>query len=169
MPNIEIEHKYQVKDLEVIKKGLQKIGAKREGEKHVVDVYFEVPNNPEGRKYLRVRNKGGKSEISYSYAESESDTHGWETAVESKEMAEEIFLQLGFKHDVIVDKKRETYVYKNSEVVLDTVANLGSFVEIEAPNHKELSTIANELGLTEEARVKGMGYPDLIRGHLILN
>lgn len=163
MSNTEIEYKYRVSDLAGERKKLLAFGAKLKEKYEGKDIYFIVPENPEGRKYLRLRSKNEKSEISYSYAKSELETEEWETGVEDIKIAEEIFLHLGYKYDVVIEKQRETYLFEGSEVVLDDVKNLGKFVEIESPNKKELLHIASKLELTEKERVKGMGYPDMLR------
>ena len=164
MHNIEIESKYRIDNISKIKEKLEFLGAKNEGKHHWVDTYFILPNNPEGKKYLRVREVDHKSELSYKLVESNTHKHEWETEVQSAEMAKGIIKQLGYEVDVIVDKERETHRYKNSEVVLDDVKNLGLFVEIESPNVEEIEEIANELGFEKNQLVEDLGYPDLIRG-----
>ncbi len=169
MSNTEIEYKYKVADLSGERQKLLALGAKLKEKYEGKDIYFVVPENPEGRKYLRLRSKDNKSELSYSYAKSEIETEEWETGVDDIKTVEEIFLKLGYKYDVVIEKQREIYLLQNSEVVLDEVNSLGKFVEIESPNRKELLSIASKLGLTEGERVKGMGYPDMLRGGFIKN
>lgn len=167
--NLEIEYKYKISDLVPFREKLTNLGAEKEQTVHCTDTYFVVPNNPEGRKYLRIRDMGAKKELSYSVAMSELRTNEWETEVADASVTADLLKQLGYKIDVIVEKKRDVYIYKGSEVLLDTVVNLGKFVEIEARNEQTLLQIENDLGLEPTDRVKRMGYPDLVRGHLISN
>jgi len=167
MPNLEIEYKYKISDIGEYKHKVEELGAKFLDEKWGVDTYFVVPKNPEGRKYLRIRKNTDFSEFSYSYAISESKTKEWETKIEDAETAKDILFELGYKLDVIVDKTRRTYKYKDSEILLDVVKDLGHFIEIESPNLTELLKIAKELGLSEKVRITSQGYPDLIRGYII--
>ncbi|MFC6961573.1 class IV adenylate cyclase [Halocatena marina] len=54
-----------------------------------------------------------------------------ETEVESRETMEEILDHLGFSPAAVVEKSRERYALDGYTVTLDTVSNLGEFVEVE--------------------------------------
>jgi adenylate cyclase class 2 len=167
MHNVEIELKYKVDDLEKIENEIKKLGAKFEKEFDGRDSYFLVPDNNDGRKYLRVREKEGRYELCFHYVPTNTKSLEWETSVDDGEMTKEILRQIGHKDDVIVEKKRKVYKFKNSEIVLDIVKGLGSFVEIESPSENELYEIERELGFNEKMRIDDLGYPDMIRGYLI--
>lgn len=159
----ELESKYKVANFEAIEKKLIGLGARFARKFRGVDTYFVVPNNPGGRKYLRVREKDGKCEISFQFVHNDIHTDEWETEVEDAEVAKEIFKQLGYKVDIVVDKKRCIYHLLDSEISLDEVKHLGSFVEIESPSENEIKKIAKMLGLEKSKLVKGAGYPDLLK------
>lgn len=163
MSKIEIELKYHIDNPGKIEGKLRELNAEFKTEFSGVDTYFVVLNNPGGKRYLRVREQDGKAEINYHYAESESHTRQWEVGVTNSNMAKEIFKQLGYKVDVEIEKKRKIYGFLNSEIVLDQVKNLGSFVEVESPSKKELLKIVKILNLSENQRVKSSGYSDLLR------
>lgn len=167
MKNTEIELKYRLEDLAQFMPRLKKLGMKKIKSYSGCDTYYLVPDNPGGRKYLRVREQEGRMELDYHYAQSDTHTDEWETVVGSAEITKEILGQLGYKIDVTIEKQRQIYQYKDSEVVVDEVKDLGSFVEIESPNEEELRLIIKELGLDEEHLVKGMGYSDLKRGYML--
>ncbi len=149
MHNVEIELKFRAKDFSGVKSILERVGANFIKESVDIDTYFILPNNPEGRKYLRVREKNGRSELSFKYVKTETHKHEWETEVKSAEMTKAVLEQLGFKVDVIVDKKRSIFHYKNSEILLDDVKDLGKFIEIESPNVTEIEDISKELNLVK--------------------
>lgn len=167
MPHVEIELKYKVEDLKEIEAKIKSLGAKFEKEFKGRDSYFLVPNNNDGKKYLRVREKEGKYELCYHYAPTNTKCLEWEVSVADGKMTQEILRQIGHDDDVIVDKVRKVYKYKDSEIVLDEVKSLGLFVEIESPNENELFEIEQEIGFDEKMRIDDRGYPDMIRGHLI--
>ncbi|MDO8513257.1 MAG: class IV adenylate cyclase [bacterium] len=166
MKNIEIELKYKIDDIGQMTEQIEKLGAEFKQESTGVDTYYIVPDNPGGKKYLRVRKKDGNAELDYHYAQSETRTDEWETGVASADMTNEILRQLGFQIDVTIEKKRTVYTYKNSELVLDEIKDLGTFIEIESPNEEELQSIIKELNLKGNQRVKSMGYSDLKRGYM---
>lgn len=163
MRNVEYEYKYKVIDLQLIRHKIEDLQSRLKKEFQCIDIYFVVPNNPGGQKYLRVREKNGKAEINFHIAHDDLRTDEWELDIGSSSMMVELLKQLGFKVDVVVDKKRQIFKYLNSEIALDRVKDLGSFVEIESPNEKELLSIATEFGLDERQKIKGSGYPDLLR------
>ena len=105
------------------------------------------------REWLRLRDADGKASINYKNWHPDADgktrwCDEFETSVASTETMRKILGALGFRSIVTVDKQRETWVYKQYEIALDSVKGLGDFVEIEykgsesAPDHK---TITNEM------------------------
>lgn len=167
MPNVEIELKYKIKNVGDINKKLKGLGAKYIKEFRCIDTYFLVPDNKKGKKYLRVREKGNKAELAYHYAVTGIHTDEWEIKIDDTKVAKEIMQKIGHKIDVIVDKLRKVYEYKNSEIVVDKVKDLGNFIEIESPNLKELENIEKLFGFKKSMRLDKCGYPDMIRGHFI--
>lgn len=167
MHNVEIELKYQVSSLKDIEEKIKNFGAKFEKEFRGIDSYFLVPDNKDGKKYLRVREKGDKFELCFHYVPTNTKSYEWETGISDVKMMQEILRQIGHKDDVIVDKPRKIFKYKNSEIVLDQVKDLGSFVEIESPSEDELFEIEKELGFNAEMRIDDRGYPDMVRGYVV--
>lgn len=167
MQNTELEYKYQVSNLGEFETKIEKLGAKFEKEFHGVDSYFLMPDNPDGKKYLRVREKGNQFELCFHYVPNNLQSDEWEIKIDDPETAKEILRKIGHDDDVVVDKMRKVYQYKNSEIVLDEVKDLGSFIEIESPTETELIEIEKELELDESRRITDQGYPDMIRGYLI--
>ncbi len=87
--------------------------------------------------WLRLRNLGDSVIITYKhfYPENvEKTTHcdEFETEVRNPAHFFKILQALNFKKLVSVEKTRETYHYDEFEIALDTVKELGHFVEIEA-------------------------------------
>lgn len=93
------------------------------------DTYYHVAN---GRLKLREENTGLKCFIRYyrndSSTEKISNYHFYH--INNKNDFDNVFADI-MRVDVVVDKTRELYLYKNARIHLDTVANLGTFVEIE--------------------------------------
>ncbi len=159
MPNVEIELKYSISDRKVFEDRLEKLDAKFIKEYFMSDTYYIMPENI----YFRVRQKADIYELNYHEVASEAHTNEWETKIGDPKMMNEIIQKLGFQIDVVVAKNRAVYKYKNSEVVIDDVKNLGIFLEIESPNLEELQVIESELGLTKKDQITGKSYSDLFR------
>jgi predicted adenylyl cyclase CyaB len=167
MPNTEIELKYKIKNPDEIEGKIKSLGARYIKEFHCVDTYFLVPENKDGKKYLRIRETEDKAEFAFHFAVSSTQTDEWETAIDNAKTTKEILQKIGHKIDVVVEKSRKVYKYRNSEVVVDEVKNLGDFIEIESPGLEELEGIEKQLGFTKSDRIDDRGYPDMIRGQLI--
>ncbi len=88
------------------------------------------------KEWLRVRESDKKSSVNYKnwhYDESGRSTHcdEYETPVEDVDQMRKIFAAIDIKPLITVEKKRKTYRYKDYEVALDEITDLGSFVEVE--------------------------------------
>ncbi len=166
--NIEIEKKYKFQgEKEIIVRKLLSEGFELISETDTEDFYFIVPQKIKNTRYLRVR-KDNNKDITLAYHEviDNEKTKEWETEVKDYQITIKILSKLGFKKDVVVSKKRKKLLNKNKtvEVVIDEVDNLGNFIEIEAKNIEEINKISKVIDLKEQDLIKGVGYPDLLRG-----
>ena len=86
----------------------------------------------QGRLKLREINGNKLELIYYRRANSRGSRYSDYTVLElhKKEAAKRVFNSL-FETMVIVKKKRELFLYKNSRIHIDTVAGLGGFIEFE--------------------------------------
>ena len=121
--------------------------------------------------WLRVRESDKGTSITYKHfypenAEKTDYCDEFETDVTNAESIKKIFKSLDFKQAVIVEKTRTTWKYKDVEIAIDNVKDLGYYIEIEALKHFEnpkdgkqyLYTILDELNADvgeEDLR----GYP----------
>ncbi len=115
--------------------------AKFAGEEHQIDKYFTpkhrnfLKQRPT-KEWLRLRDSSGKFSINYKnwHYEKNGKSHycdEYETIVEKISQVDKIFKALDIKPVAVVDKLRKIYLYKNYEIAIDRVKNLGDFVEIE--------------------------------------
>ncbi len=142
---IEVEVKASVKDFESIRKKLAEIGAIKIKMEHQKDIYFNAPHKDfaETDEALRIREvpekrytrfiltyKGAKmDDISKTRKEIEVDV------LEAKNMAL-ILENLGFRRAATVKKDRDIYHLDDFIITLDTVYDVGTFVEIEKEAHE---------------------------------
>jgi len=73
--------------------------------------------------YKNWHNKDGQNTVSCDE---------FETGIENVEALKKIFEQLNFKEIMVVEKMRSTWQYKDTEIAIDEVKDLGRFIEIEA-------------------------------------
>jgi len=164
--------KFKCKNLEQIRKKLLSNSFKLDKIKHQIDTYFIINETQKDgtRDYLRVREDKKNNIISLDYHKVLSllETEEVEVSVGDKAKVVKIIGLMGRKAQCKVNKQREQYKKNEIMVSLDSVKNLGFFVEIEInadlndENKKKLINTMDILGLSETQRVKKQGYPDLL-------
>ncbi|MFH0937213.1 MAG: class IV adenylate cyclase [Candidatus Daviesbacteria bacterium] len=154
---IEIEVKVQIENTKGLLDFLKENGQFL-SEEYQIDTYYSpthrdfVAPRPI-KEWLRLRDSSGKFSINYKSFHFEEDGHShfcdeYETAIEDIKQLERILNVLDMKQIVLVDKTRSAWKYKNYEIAIDSVKDLGNFVEIEykgrAPKQKP-SEITQEM------------------------
>ncbi|MCX6688302.1 MAG: class IV adenylate cyclase [Methanoregula sp.] len=160
---IEIELKVRVDSLDPIREELNRREAKSFGRIHEHDLYYNAPHRDfaETDEAMRVRYTNDHAVITYKGAKLRAfglkAREELNTAVELGEVFEQILVRLGFTKTTEVNKWRENYRLGNAAIALDTVDELGTFVEIEIMTDEnntaatnEISKIAKEIGVTGE-------------------
>jgi len=140
MSDIEIEIQAKIEHKKPLLDFLKKQG-KFVGEQHQIDEYYTAPHRDfiavrPAKEWLRLRDDNGKYSINYKnwYFTKTGESHycdEYESPVANIEKLQKIFEALDFKKIATVDKKRQLWMYDNYEFAIDSVANLGDFVEIE--------------------------------------
>jgi len=168
---IENEVKYSIKNIDEIKKKIESLGFNFIKKTYQKDYYFSPPHkNFAGTKkyYLRLRNAENKAEFAYHVVKNNLKTKEWSVFVNHFEDLLKILNLLDFKIDCIVGKERLIYKKDNIKIMLDSVKNLGKFIEIECmgqfgkSERKKFGELINLLKLKKTQGVSGMGYPDLL-------
>ncbi len=142
--HVEFELKFPLKNVEELVKKLNKIAKQRQQNAHQKDTYY-VPVHRDflAKKYpsewLRIRetNRGVTLNYKHWYPEDEKERYycdEFETKIGDANSLKKIFESLDFKEIVIVEKTRSTWIYKNVEIAIDNVKDLGFFIELEAKN-----------------------------------
>lgn len=155
--NKEIEIQVQIKNSVNLFSFLEK-EADFIGEKHQIDRYFTPAhkNFIEPRpikEWLRLRDSSGKFSINYKNWHYDANGKSnycdeYETPIESLEQMENIISALDIKEVVAVDKIRKLYLYQEYEIAIDSIKDLGDFVEIEFKgnaNNRDPAEITGEM------------------------
>jgi predicted adenylyl cyclase CyaB len=129
MAHINIEIKAKSNNQDAIREILQSQNADLKGIDHQIDTYFKVNN---GR--LKLREGEIENNLIHYQRESKQGPKQSDVTLFKSDpissLKEILTKALGIL--VVVDKKREIYFIGNVKFHIDTVENLGSFVEIEA-------------------------------------
>ena len=106
-----------------------------------VDVYLQNDH------FLRIRKTRNGNIFTYKKPASKTalikEEH--ETKIENADQMEQTLILMGYQKSNVVQKRRKTCKYKEYEICLDVVENLGSFIEIEKMSNGDFEKIHNEL------------------------
>jgi predicted adenylyl cyclase CyaB len=168
MAHLNVEIKARCINHDAIRRYLKSHNADRKGIEHQIDTYFNVPN---GRLKLR-ESKVKNFLIQYERDNQEGPKQSKITLYKSEpgsSLKEALRNALGIL--AIVDKQREIYCLDNVKFHIDTVKNLGSFMEIEAIDidgtlnkgklHQQCENYLKELGI-KASDLLSHSYSDMI-------
>jgi adenylate cyclase class 2 len=151
----EIEAKFLNVDHDEIREKLKTLGAVCEQPMRMMrrvmldhaDKRYQKSNQAER---LRIRDEGDKVTVTYKASNDTNYVYELEIIVNSFEEALSLFEALGFIRYSFQESKRETWHYKNVEVVLDEWPWLNPYIEIEGLKEEYIKGVAAELGFVWE-------------------
>jgi predicted adenylyl cyclase CyaB len=128
------------------------------------DVYYKLPGS-----LLKLRiEDDDESMIKYIRDEVNPDRFSDYEVIYFKSTGNEKFFSSIFEMETIVEKKRLLYLYKNTRVHLDTVKDLGKFMEFETlvlegkeDARKRFSFLIDKFSINTGEQIKG-SYRDLM-------
>ncbi|MDP2684835.1 MAG: class IV adenylate cyclase [bacterium] len=140
---MEIEIRAKIKNIKNIERCIIGLGAKLVKQKRQIDKYFGEINLFKKLGYsflMRVRNEGDKKFLTYKGAESKKDGvwEEYEFNIDNEIMAEAMLKAMGLEKIIEVNKNRIEYKIDNLTICLDTIENLGCFVEIESQDDNDI-------------------------------
>lgn len=147
-----------------LKNILLQIGAENRGMLKQKDVYYSVPKG-----LLKLRIENGKESLIF-YNRNENDKNRWSDfkILEFANGNSEKFFSNIFNVEIIVMKKRELFYYDDTRIHLDSVNQLGKFLELEtlvingkADAKKRFEKIKSLLTLNESKQIR-KSYRDLL-------
>jgi predicted adenylyl cyclase CyaB len=166
MKDIEIEIQVKLERSEGLRNFLEKEG-KFVSENRQVDEYYTpahrdfVSVRPVSE-WFRIRDENGSYSINYKkwqYDDTGMGTYAdeYETEVGDKDTARKIIQAINMRLLVTVDKTRRKYLYKDYEVVFDSIVGLGNFVEIEYKGTETVDPVQTTDGMVAFLREHDCG------------
>ena len=146
----EIEVKAKVRNDKALMEKLIRLGCAFSPETTQIDrIFIPIGSSipvPKGVNVLRLRHEDGKTLFTLKQVnENQLDKIECEFYVSDEEKAKDVILLLGFQESVSVEKRRKKCKYKDYEICIDTVTNLGQFIEIEKLTDEETDIVQAEL------------------------
>jgi adenylate cyclase class 2 len=173
---VEVELKFPLKNARELIQELNKIAKLKQQNIFQKDTYY-VPAHRDflAKKYpyewLRIRETKQSVTLNYKhwYPENSKEAYHcdeFETKIEDVTALKKIFERLNFKEIITVEKTRSVWMYKNVEIAIDDVKDMGFFIELEAKNDfkdvdeakKVLYDALKKLG-AETGKQDFRGYP----------
>jgi len=172
MKDVEIEIQVRLKGSDILEKYLNKYGSSK-NKNYQKDEYFTPPHNNFLAKepvseWLRLR-ESNKNSINYKkwHYKNGKSTHcdEYESEIGDIRLMRKMLEALGYKTIAVVEKTRKTWQYKDYEVAIDSITNLGNFVEVE---YKGKLESVDPVVITAEmiAFLKSVGCTNLERNHV---
>ena len=150
----EVEVKAVLRDKNAVMQKLQDLGCKFSKELHQIDYVF-IPGNldfppPLGTAVLRVRKQNDKSIFTLKISQaSNQDSLEKELEISDGDKMIEVIKLLGYKPVPTAEKRRIKTNFKDMEIVLDRVEQLGEFIEVEKivthENHEDRKKVQEKL------------------------
>jgi adenylate cyclase class 2 len=165
---IEIEKKFRLtkKQREEVLRRLPEIGARPRGEEFEENTLYGGESLDPARSVLRLRRAGKTATLTYKEAvpNSSSIKHQREneTRVADPEAMEAILDALGFTPVLVYEKRRQTWRFGKTEIVVDELP-FGLFMEIEG-SEADIAVAELKLGI-KGLRTERETYPQLARKH----
>ncbi len=180
--NVEVEIKVEINNLKEIRSKVAAIGNLIKSIKQVDDYFIPCQRDffaqkPHPVEWLRIRTNPDKVIFEYDKSINKKENgeqecaEEYETEISNENEFRKILNFLDFKKVITIDKQREYWDCGNFEIALDRVADLGSFIEVEAKGNFENNAKAKEaclkflenLGIKDAEKIQiNKGYPVLL-------
>ena len=164
-----VELKAEVDDHDFLRKKLSALGAEYTGTFQQSDLYFRVP---EGRLKLRTVKDENKAELIYYERENIAGPKSDDAFIlrvqepeDLKKVLKKILAPL-----TVIEKVREIYQYQGTQIHLDTVKQLGKFIEFERQTSDDSKSIEKDRRILERlmekleinlSNLEALSYSDL--------
>lgn len=176
---LEVELMFPLVNPDETERRLYALGAPAKEKLYQKDVYYNAPHRDflataPTREWLRIRQTPEGASLNYKFWHNKDNEQAvscdeFETKVSDAEAVAHLLGRLDFKPLVTVEKTRSIWNYRDVEISLDNVTDLGWFVEVEAKG--DFGTIeraaAQLYAVLEELNVQTgpqdyKGYPHLL-------
>ncbi|HYJ45543.1 MAG TPA: class IV adenylate cyclase [Pyrinomonadaceae bacterium] len=165
---IEIEKKYRLTRDQYLRlsESLRAGGARSLGKEFEENTLYAGGSLDLSRQVLRVRRVGGRAVLTYKerFRSDSAIRHNREdeTLVEDAEALSAILNALGFRPALCYEKRRATWAWLDTEIVVDELP-FGLFAEIEGEENS-IHEVEARLGLAD-VEAEMATYPELTRRH----
>jgi len=141
LENTEVEISFPLQNPKEVIEKLKDLGAEEKETEYQKDTYY-IPSHKNFLEqkpisdWLRIRETKKEATVNFKHWHNDGlkqavSCDEYQTKVGDAESIKNIFKQLDIKEIIVVEKNRRKWNYKDIEVALDDVTELGSFIELE--------------------------------------
>lgn len=165
---MEVELRARIKDKSEIEKSLLKLGCEKQGSSYMVDEYFQLINPDEQNFIYRIRVKNEE----YIFTLKKGGIGAWmekEINISNPTIMKNILLNSNFENFLTIKKDRMKFSFKNMNINLDDLEDVGEFIEVEIicddadKGHSQIQEFLIGLGIKKEDIIK-KGYVRMLTG-----
>lgn len=111
-------------------------------------VVIHTPAMTEKNAFVRIRDEGSRTTITYKQFDEDSidGAKEYEVEVSDFDTAVGLFTAAGLEHDTFQESRRENWRLDDAEVMLDEWPWLEPYIEIEGSTEESVRTLATKLG-----------------------
>lgn len=175
---MEIELRARILDSALLEKKLNQLPGivEKKSNERQVDIYLMQESDKERRMVIRIRKNYEKDEAMLTFKGKSSGDQDiawqdYDTIIKDPDRLERLLVDNGYVYVCLIDKVRQSFNYKEFEINVDNIRDLGLFIEIEKQgNEEQVDSIKEEI--IELLKIFGVSKTEIItRGYvqLILN
>jgi predicted adenylyl cyclase CyaB len=173
---VEIEIKLRVSDLSIVRQTLLRLGAAPAGDTLETNLFFDTATRDlmatDCALRLRRNEKtdGGGEALVMTYKGPRSEgpikrREEIEVRVDHFQQTIDLLARLGYERKLTFEKRRQSWALDHCKIELDTLPELGSYVEIECASESAVLRMQKRLGM-ESAALIVASYPDVVSRYL---
>lgn len=177
--NMEIELRAKVTSPKILEEKLKQLSnlIEKKGGERQVDIYFKHEGEENEKMVIRIRKDytNNKAILTFKSKSKHSDDIAWadfDTQIEDPDRLENLLISSGYVYFCLIDKIRQSFTYKEFEINIDNIRDLGLFIEIEKNGEEnkvenirqEIIELLNLLGIGENSIIS-QGYVQLVLGN----
>ena len=173
---MEIELRAKILNPQLLPKKLNDLSGiiEKNNNERQVDVYLKHENDEERKMVVRIRKNYEKNSAILTFkgkSKNEQDIawQDYDTPISNPERLERILVSNGYVYVCLIDKIRQSFKYKEFEINVDNIRDLGLFIEIEKQGEedniefikKEIIELLETIGVNEN-NIITQGYVQLM-------
>lgn len=154
----EIEAKFLNVNHDVLRAKLTELGATLEQPMRTMRrVVIHTPAMTEKNAFVRVRDEGNRTTITYKQFDEDTidGAKEYEVEVSDFETAVGLLTAAGLEHDTFQESRRENWRLDDVEFMLDEWPWLQPYIEIEGPSEESVRSLSDKLGFNWDDAVFG--------------